>query len=426
VVRATAPSAVVFKPKAAFLEARGARGWADVKGLIREIPDGIPGWLDAKRGDIASAARAYARAAFEILDADALTLNPYLGLETLAPFADDPARGMFVLCKTSNPQAAMLQDLEVSTPHGPRTVYEHLAASAQAWRGGEIGLVVGATHPESMRRVREAAPDAWILAPGVGAQGGHLAEALGAGVRQDGLGLLISVSRGNSRATDPGQAAATLCEQIRAARAQVGPRRAVSDPLAQALVTSGCVRFGEFTLKSGRRSPVYIDLRRLIDDPALLRRACAAYLTKLSTLSYDRLAAIPYAGLPIGVGLSLLSGDPLIYPRREAKSYGTQVPIEGTFEQGERVLLIDDLISTGGSKLEAVEVLRGVGLEVTDVLVLIDRSGGQHAEMKAAGLTLHALYRFEDLIETWHQNGLITETQRAEVLAFLQPTLEST
>ncbi|RMF44753.1 MAG: orotidine-5'-phosphate decarboxylase, partial [Anaerolineae bacterium] len=162
-------------------------------------------------------ARAYAQSAFEHLGAHAITLNPYLGYDAIEPFVGDPEKGVFLLCKTSNPGSADLQNLMVSdTVSGlPSPVYIHVARLAQTWNThGNIGLVVGATQPEALARVRAAAPDLWFLSPGVGAQGGDLETALRNGLRADGRGMLINVSRGIARAENPRQAAAALRDEI--------------------------------------------------------------------------------------------------------------------------------------------------------------------------------------------------------------------
>jgi len=223
-VKATAPYAAAFKPNAAFFEVFGPDGWKaleDVIGAIHaesaRLGSKIPVILDAKRGDIASTAEAYARSAFESLGADAITLNPYLGRDSLAPFLAYEEKGVFLLCKTSNPSAGDLQDLMIdSIP-----LYEYVARLAQTWNTADnIGLVVGATQPEALARVRVAAPNLWFLVPGVGAQGGDLARALGAGLRRDGRGLLVNVSRGVARSGNPALAAAELRDQILESREQ--------------------------------------------------------------------------------------------------------------------------------------------------------------------------------------------------------------
>lgn len=189
-VKQTSRYAAAFKPNAAFFEVFGAEGWTALKEVIEGIKDEsrrhgslIPIILDAKRGDIASTAEAYAKSAFVNLGVDCITLNPYLGQDSINPFLQYSEKGVFLLCKTSNPGSGDLQDLMVTVDDGQSTMvngpssivplYEHVARLAQSWNTGRnIGLVVGATHVDAMLRVRAAAPDLWFLAPGVGAQGG--------------------------------------------------------------------------------------------------------------------------------------------------------------------------------------------------------------------------------------------------------------
>jgi uridine monophosphate synthetase len=168
----------------------------------------IPVVLDAKRGDIASTAEAYARSAFEKLDVDCITLSPYLGKDSIEPFIANSEKGVFLLCKTSNPGAEDLQDLVLLSGD---PLHIHVAKLAQSWNTkNNVGLVVGATYPETLARVRDTAPNMWFLAPGVGTQGGDVEAALKAGLRKDGKGMLIPVSRGIARAEKPGIAAAEL------------------------------------------------------------------------------------------------------------------------------------------------------------------------------------------------------------------------
>jgi uridine monophosphate synthetase len=431
-IEATADCAAAYKPNAAFFELFGAAGWAALAEVIAAAREAAPVVLDAKRGDIASTAEAYARAVFETLGADAVTLNPYLGRDSLAPFLADTQRGVFLLCKTSNPGAADLQDLALT---GGQTVWEKVGALAAAWNERDnLGLVVGATYPDALRRVREIAPDLWILAPGVGAQGGELAAALAAGLRRDGLGLLLPVSRAISRADDPQRAACELAAEMRETarrpRSQQPLRSlpaqtvaAGTEPvLADALLEAGCVRFGQFTLKSGRRSPIYLDLRQLISAPDLLRRVASAYVARLAELKFDRLAALPYAALPIGTAISLHSGWPMIYPRKEAKDYGTAAAIEGAYAAGERAVVIDDLATTGGSKFEAIDKLKAAGLAVQDVVVLIDRQSGAAEALAEAGYRLHAVFTLSAMLDHWEQTGRVPAEQIAATRAFLCAT----
>jgi len=227
-VKQTSRYAAAFKPNAAFFEVFGAEGWSALKEVIDAIQHEsnrmgsmIPVILDAKRGDIASTAEAYAKAVFETLGAHCVTLSPYLGKDSIDPFLNYPEKGVLLLCKTSNPGSGDLQDMTLSNGD---LLYEHVARLAQTWNTkNNIGLVVGATHTGAMQRVRAAAPDLWFLAPGVGAQGGELESALRAGLRKDGKGMLIPLSRGISRAEKPGLAAAELRDQILGIRNRLRP-----------------------------------------------------------------------------------------------------------------------------------------------------------------------------------------------------------
>jgi uridine monophosphate synthetase len=432
-IEATADLALAFKPNTAFFEAFGPEGYAVLREVIAAIPSGIPVILDAKRGDITSTAQAYARAAFRELGAHAITVSPYLGYDSLEPFIIDPLRGAFLLCKTSNPGAADLQDLEIVAQIGASKyrLYEYVASLAQRWNTRDnLGLVVGATQPEALRQVRSLAPDLWILAPGVGAQGGDLKTALQAGLRRDGMGLLIPVSRLLSRAQSPRQAAQELRQAIlkykdenRELSIESDKRTAFPSPLsfiANGLLEAGCVQFGQFTLKSGLQSPIYIDLRRLAGFPGLLSQVAAAYLPILRKLRFDRLAALPYAAIPIATAISLQGNWPMVYPRKEAKAYGTQAEIEGVFNSGESAVVIDDLTTTGGSKLEAIEKLSSAGLQVHDVVVLIDRQSGAAGILTQAGYQLQAVFTLRELLNEWERTGKISPDQAARVRDFLQ------
>jgi uridine monophosphate synthetase len=455
-IDATADVAAAFKPNAAFFEQFGAEGMAALRDVIAAVPDDVPVLLDAKRGDIASTAEAYARAAFETLGADAITLSPYLGRDSLEPFLANPARGVFLVCKTSNPGAGDLQDLPLADRVLVQRLFERVAELARGWNTSDnLGLVVGATHPEALAAVRKVAPDLWILAPGVGAQGGDLEAALNAGLRADGLGLLIPVSRQISRAADPRKTAQELAGQMgvfsqpgaapqpKSLRGGRQPDEAISSigtdcfaegaaprndgtlspaaaALADRLLDAGCVRFGQFTLKSGLISPIYLDLRQLISDPSLLADAGNAYVELLRDLRFDRLAALPYAALPIATAISLAGGWPMIYPRKEAKAYGTGAEIEGGFAVGEGVVVIDDLATTGGSKFEAIEKLAAAGLKIDDVVVLVDRQSGAAEALAAAGYRLHAVMTLTQMLDHWTLTGRVPAEQIAATRVFLK------
>ena len=225
-VKQTARYAAAFKPNAAFFEVFGAEGWIALRKVIEAIKQEsdrmgsmIPIILDAKRGDIASTAEAYARSALENLGVDCITLSPYLGKDSIEPFIQNQEKGVFLLCKTSNPGAGDIQDLILESGD---PLHIQVARLAQQWNTkNNIGVVVGATYPETLARVRAVAPDLWFLVPGVGSQGGDLESALKAGLRKDGKGMLINVSRGIARAESPRTAAAEFRDQILAIKREL-------------------------------------------------------------------------------------------------------------------------------------------------------------------------------------------------------------
>lgn len=192
--------------------------------------------------------------------------------------------------------------------------------------------------------------------------------------------------------------------------------------LALALHDHGCVKFGTFQLKSGLTSPIYVDLRLLVSHPTLLRKVAWRMAEAADELTFDRIAAIPYAALPIGVAMALQMERPMIYPRREVKQHGTRRAIEGAFETGETALLIDDLITRGGSKLEAIEALQAADLVVRDVLVLIDREQGGTEDLAEQGYCLHAVLQLSQLLGALANRGRITPGQHADILDYLQET----
>ena len=200
IVDATSGLVCAYKPNTAFYEALGIPGLDALGRTVEYIRRTAPQVIvigDAKRGDIGPSSQAYAQAAFDVWGFDAVTINAWGGLDSIAPFLEQGDRGVFIWCRGSNPGSADLQDLTVESPDGPLPLYQHLALSSRNWnQAGNVGLVVGATYPEQLEAVRRICPKMPILIPGIGAQGGDLESAIRLGTDNRGRLAVISSSRG--------------------------------------------------------------------------------------------------------------------------------------------------------------------------------------------------------------------------------------
>ena len=228
IIDATAHLVCAYKPNLAFYEAMGQEGMEALEQTVKYIPDDIPVICDGKRGDIGNTAKAYARAIFDNLGCDAATVSPYLGFDSVEPFIQYEDKGVFVLCRTSNPGALDFQSLRCESESGTHPLFELVALKASHWNvNGNIGLVVGATYPEELRIIRDNHPDMPILIPGVGAQGGDLEITIRYGVDAKGEKAIINssrqilyASRGKDFAEAAGKTALSLRDEINHYRQQ--------------------------------------------------------------------------------------------------------------------------------------------------------------------------------------------------------------
>ncbi|MBN1689874.1 MAG: orotidine-5'-phosphate decarboxylase [Dehalococcoidia bacterium] len=216
IIDATSDLVCCYKPNLAFYEALGIRGLQALKKTVAYIPRDIPVIGDAKRGDIGNTAAAYARALFDYYKFDAVTVNPYLGYDSVKPFLDYRNKGIFVLCRTSNSSASDFQDL---VDNFGMKFYQSVALRAGDWnKGGNIGLVVGATYPDELKEIRKLCPDMPLLIPGIGAQGGDLEMSVRYGVNASGEMAIIVAARQviyASKGPDFAQAARAAARELR-------------------------------------------------------------------------------------------------------------------------------------------------------------------------------------------------------------------
>ncbi len=196
IIDATADLVCAYKPNLAFYEVLGTEGMDALRETVKYIPAAIPVIADAKRADIGNTSKAYAKAIFEYYCFDAVTVNPYLGFDSLEPFIAYKDKGVLILCRTSNPGALDFQSLPCNTPPSPRHLFEIVAEKASQWnKYGNIGLVVGATYPEELNIIRQSYPDMLLLIPGVGTQGGDLESVIRYGTNAGAEGAIINSSR---------------------------------------------------------------------------------------------------------------------------------------------------------------------------------------------------------------------------------------
>ena len=196
----------------------------------------------------------------------------------------------------------------------------------------------------------------------------------------------------------------------------------IKKDIALALHEIGAIKFGEFTLKSGIKSPIYIDLRLLISYPKVLKMISDAMVEVAKELEFEVIAGIPYTALPIATAISVDQDWPMIYARKETKDYGTKKKIEGVFNEGDTALIIDDLITTGGSKFETIEPFEASGLKITDFIVLVDREQGGGRLLEEKGYKFHSIIGINELLDILKEEGKLDETNYQTAKTFISET----
>ena len=432
VIDGAAPYAAAFKPQYKCYSAEGEKGVRALRLTCDYIRENYPDTLvilDAKYADIGHTLERCAKEAFELFRVDAVTVMPAPGKEALRPLITRPGKGCFLVVRTSDAGAEELQDME--TASGEPLYVAITRKIEKGWNeNGNVGLVAPATEPRVLAEVRRTALDLPILCPGLGAQGGDLQAAVSAGLDANGAGLLINVSRGITEAPDPAEAAREWRDRLETARQQaqssrIEDRSPNHSPLRDVIVEMfniGAIKFEPVQLKSGLVSPYYNNLRILSSYPRLLR-AVAGLMGKTmreANIKPDIVVGIAEAGIPLAVALSQHTEIPGGYVRSAPKAHGTKQMVEGVWPKGGTAVLVDDVVSDGASKLEVVGHLQDAGLQVRDIVVLVDRGQGGREVMARNGLTCHAVVTMDAVLDALYDAGLITAENVEESRRFMQ------
>jgi uridine monophosphate synthetase len=422
-IESTANHVCAYKPTLGFYLALGAPGLELLIRLLNAIPDEIPIILDAKHSDLNSST-VLAQTVFEQWQVDAITLNPYVGQDIAARFLKYADKAVFIQCHTANTTAQEIQDYPNNAP-----LYLEIAKQCRAWGTAEqLGLEVGASNPEALEQIRAIAPERTILVRSIWANPHpeqNLTKVLEAGLNSSGEGLIIPANQDILQQDHPVDKIRALQEQIQVVREKVSDRSTCSvwfpkicllerhphTELILQLYDIGCIMFGNYVQASGDVFPYYIDLRKIISNPQIFNKVLNAYAEILNKLTFDRIAGIPYGSLPTATGLSLRLNYPMIFPRKEVKAHGARRLIEGNFEEGETIVVVDDILITGKSVMEGADKLKSSGLCIKDIVVFIDHENGVKHKMNENGYHIHAVLKITEITDTLYQSGYLDEEQ---------------
>jgi uridine monophosphate synthetase len=422
IINETSHLVCAYKPNLGFYEALGIEGFQLLLQVFSAIPQNIPIILDAKHGDL-NTSTVFARTIFEQWQVDAVTLNPFTGQDHVAPFLVYSNKGVFVLCRTSNPDAATLQEY----PNAETPFYLQVVREAKNWgTPQQLFLEVGTSDAEVLTKIRAIAPERNILLRSIWGEGDRLQSILAAGLNKNGEGLLIPVPQDLLSEDNLAEKITALNDEVALAKERVTVADSSCDlwvsnvclltknphqDLILQLYDIQCLLFGEYVQASGATFSYYIDLRRIISNPQIFHQVLDAYAEILKTLTFDRIAGIPYGSLPTATGLSLSLNRPMIYPRKEVKAHGTRRVIEGNFNPGEKVVVVDDVMISGKSAIEGAGKIKSVGLEVEDIVVFIDHEEGVTDKLKEHGYRGHSVLTISEITNTLYAAGRINEEQ---------------
>ena len=454
VIEETAPHVCAYKPSLGFYQSLGPVGLELLLEVRDLVPRELPLIVDTKHGDLNSSS-AMAQYLFKEFGADAVTLSPLAGQDIAAPFLLYPGKAVVMTCHSSNQAARLFQHY----PSEDKPLYLQIVRETQLWgTPDQVLLEVGTSDPAILARVRSEAPERFLILRSLWSEEDNLAAMLEAGLSSAADGLLLPLPQHLLVEDDLAAKAEALKQQISSTRERWLENQARNDQTPKAVASCdlwlpgpsrprepleaqqevphhdealsslvvdlfdiGCLLFGNYVQASGAVFNYYIDLRQIISDPNLFHRVLHAYAGQLEGLMFDRIAGIPYGSLPTATGLSLQLHKPLIYPRKEVKAHGARRLIEGDFKEGDHVVVVDDILITGGSVLEGIAKLESSGLVVRDVVVFIDHGGDhdRHAKerLAEAGYRCHAVLSIDQITNVLHKAGRLNDEQAATLNA---------
>jgi len=422
VINATSDRVCAYKPTLGFYQALGIAGLQLLERILVAIPQSIPIILDAKHSDL-NTSSVFAKTIFTQWQVDAVTLTPYAGQDHAAPFLVYSDKAVFILAHTSNPKAEVLQRY----PNLEQPFYLQVVKEAQSWATPkQLYLEVGTTNVEVLNQVRAIAPERTILLRSLWSKKSNLESLINTGLNSIGNGLLIPIPQDFLSNKELGQKVAALNQKINAYRLaktnQVGSCEIWTPDVCllnqhpyQALILElfdiGCLLFGEYVQASGATFSYYIDLRKIISNPHIFNQVLDAYGDIVQQLEFDRIAGIPYGALPTATGLALNLQRPMIFPRKEVKAHGTRRLIEGHFNPGEKVVVIDDILISGKSVMEGADKLKSAGLKIEDIVVFIDHEGGVKDRLANNGYNAYSVLGISEITNTLYEAGRINQEQ---------------
>jgi uridine monophosphate synthetase len=422
IVIATFNQVCAYKLNLGFYQALGSEGFQLLPQILNIIPQYLPIILDAKHADLNSSS-VFAETIFQQWGVDAVTLSAYPGQDLVAPFLVYPDKAVFILVHTSNPGATNLQEY----PHSNNPFYLQVVKEVKTWASPEqLGLEVGTTNPEILTKIRAIAAERMILLRSIWRENINLKSLLSNGFTENEDGLLIPVPQDLlasdkldgeikslnltiNEAKNNGVKANSSC-QIWTSDVCLLNQNPHQDLILQ-IYDLGCIMFGEYVQASGATFSYYIDLRQIISNPQIFHQVVKAYAEILQKLNFDRIAGIPYGSLPTATGLSMNLNYPMIFPRKEVKAHGTRRLIEGSFKEGEKVVVVDDILISGKSVIEGANKLKSAGLKIEDVVVFIDHEQGVKSKLKQQGYNAYSVLTISEITQTLYDAGKINNQQ---------------